>query len=69
MAIDRRVVAKMELVLEEAFAGVPHGGDHKNRKYVAEKLIRSAEQGNVTLDGLRAIGREAFQKSSARQLA
>jgi hypothetical protein len=30
MAIDRRAAAKMELVLEEVFASVPHGGDHEN---------------------------------------
>ena len=69
MAIDRRAAAKMELVLEEVFAGVPHGGDHENRKYVAEELIQSAEQGNVTLDGLRAVGQGALQKLSTRRSA
>jgi hypothetical protein len=69
MAIDRRVAARMELVLEEVFAGVPHGGDHESRKYVAEKLLRSAEQGSVALDRLRAVARGALQKLSARRLA
>jgi hypothetical protein len=61
---SRRTSANVEVVLDEAFEGVPHGGDHESRKYVAEKLIQSARKGNVTLDGLRAVGRDAFRQLS-----
>jgi hypothetical protein len=69
MVIERCVFAKMELVLEEVFIGVPHGGAHEDRKYVAKELIRSAERGNETLDGLRAVGRHAFRRLSDRKSA
>ena len=67
--IDERTTANMEVVLDEVFAGVPHGGHHESRKRVAEKLMQSAKKGNVTLDGLRAVGRAAFQQLSTRRLA
>ena len=67
--VDGRTAAKMEIVLDEVFEGVPHGGDHESRKYVAKKLIQSARKGNVTLDGLRAVGRNAFRRLSTRGLA
>lgn len=66
---DRRTSANMEVVLNEMFEGVPHGGDHESRKYVAERLLRSARKGNVTLEGLRAAGRTAFRRLSTRRSA
>lgn len=56
----------MEIVLDEAFEGVPHGGDHESRKYVAEMLLESARKGNASLDELRAVGRDALQQLSVR---
>ena len=67
--VDRRTAAKMEVVLDDVFEGMLHGGDHESRKYVAGKLIQSAKKGNVTLDGLRTVGRDAFQRLSVRKLA
>jgi hypothetical protein len=67
--IHRRIAANMEVVLDEVFEGVLHGGDHESRKYVAQKLIQSARKGNVTLDGLRTVGRDAFRQLSARRFA
>lgn len=64
--LDRRIVAKMEFVLDEIFEGVPHGGDHESRKYVAEMLLKRVKKGNVTLDELRAAGRDASQQLSSR---
>jgi hypothetical protein len=66
---SRRTAANMEVVLDEVFGGVPNGGDHESRKYVAERLLRSARMGNVTLDGLRAVGRNAFRQLPARRTA
>ena len=42
--VDERTTANMGVVLEEVFAGVPHGGDHESRKRVAKKLIQSAKK-------------------------
>ncbi|WP_213736310.1 hypothetical protein [Bradyrhizobium sp. dw_411] len=67
--IDERTAANMDVALEEVFAGLPHGGDHESRKHVAKKLIQSAKQGNVTLDGLRAVAREASQQLLTRRSA
>ena len=64
-----RTAANMDVALEEAFAGVLHGGDHESRKYVARKLIQSAGKGNLTLEGLRAVARDAFEQLSARRAA
>ena len=66
---DERTAANMDVALEEAFAGVLHGGDHESRKYVAKKLMQSAGKGNLTLESLRAIAREAFEQLSSRRSA
>jgi hypothetical protein len=67
--IDERTILIMDVVLEEVFKGIPHGGDHESRKHVAKKLMQSAKKGNVILDGLRAVGRDALQQLSARKSA
>ena len=67
--IDERTSANMDVALEEVFAGVPHGGDHESRKHVARRLIQSAKKGNVTLDGLRAVARDASQQVLTRRSA
>jgi hypothetical protein len=67
--IDDRTILIMDVVLEEVFKSVPHGGDHESRKHVAKKLIQSAKKGNVTLDGLRALGQDALQQLLARRSA
>ena len=64
---DERTVANMEVALEEAFAGMIHGGDHESRKHVAKRLIQGARRGSVTLEALRAVAREAFDQLSARR--
>jgi hypothetical protein len=42
--VDERTTANMDVVFEEVFEGVPHGGDHESRKHVAKKLIQSAKK-------------------------
>ena len=67
--VDERTTANMGVVLEEAFEGVPRGGDHESRKHVAKKLIQSAKKGNVTLEGLRAVAQDALHQLSTRRSA
>lgn len=66
---DERAAANMEVALEEAFAGVLHGGSHESRKYVAKKLIQSAAKRNATLEVLRAVARDAFEQLPTRRSA
>lgn len=67
--VDERTTANMDVVLEEVFRGLPHGGGHENRKRVAKKLMQSAKKGNATLEGLRVVARSALQQLSARKPA
>lgn len=68
--IDQRTAANLDVVLEEVCRGLPHGGDHKSRKHIAQKLVQSAKKGNVTLDGLRNVGTRALSElSSCRKSA
>jgi hypothetical protein len=69
MKVEGSTTFYLEVVLDEVFRCVPHGGDHESRKRVATKLIQRAKRGNVTLDGLRAVGREALQQLTARKSA
>ncbi len=69
IGIDERTTANMDVALDEVFGGVPHGGDHESRKHVARKLIQNAKKGNVTLNGLRAVARDASQQVLTRRSA
>ena len=60
--LDQRTIANMDVVLERVCQGLPSGGDHATRKYVAQKLIQSAKKGNTTLGSLELVGRRALQE-------
>jgi hypothetical protein len=66
---DGRRIFNMERLLDELFEGVRHGGDHETRKHVAKKLMQSAKKANVSLEELRAAGREALRHLSTRRSA
>jgi hypothetical protein len=55
-----RVQANMDVVLEEVCAGLPNGGDHDSRKYIAEQLVQAARAGRITLNELIYVGRRAL---------
>jgi hypothetical protein len=67
--IEQRTAANMDVVLEEICRSLPHGGNHKSRKYVAKRLMQSVKNGNVTLDGLRPVASRAFSELSRRKSA
>jgi hypothetical protein len=67
--IDERTVANLDVVLEETCSGLPHGGDHESRKYVANKLMQSVKKGNVTLEELRSVAGRALSEVSSRKSA
>lgn len=47
------------LVLDQVCAGLPNGGDHESRRYVAEQLIQAVRAGKTTLGELTSAGRRA----------
>ena len=67
--IEERKSANMEVVLEEVCRGLPNGGVHETRKYVAKKLAHAAKKGRVTLDGLRCVARSALLEVTNRRSA
>jgi hypothetical protein len=67
--IGERTRANMDVVLEEACRGLPHGGDHESRKHVAKKLMQSVKKGNLTLEGLRSVANHALAELSRRKSA
>lgn len=62
--LDERTSANMDVALETAFRGFPHGGDHEHRKYVAAKLLNAARRGNTTLGGLQVVAKRALAELS-----
>jgi hypothetical protein len=66
-ALDKRTRAILDLALEEACCGLPHGGDHALRKSVAQKLLRNARKGNTTLEGLSEVARTALLEATKQR--
>jgi hypothetical protein len=53
-------MTKLELALEEACRSMPHGGDHRLRKQIAQEILDSALKGNTTLSGLIEVAQKAL---------
>lgn len=68
--LDDRTLANMDVVLGDVCRHLPnHGGDHESRKFVAERLLRAARNGQHTLTALELVARLALQKLSAKKVA
>jgi hypothetical protein len=65
--LDDRTRANLDVALEEACRGMPHGGDHDVRKKVAQQLLKSARKGNTTLGGLSEVARTAMQDAVSKK--
>ena len=63
---DERTQANMDVVLEEVCAGLPNGGDHESRKFIAEELNKAARSGKITLGELTYAGRRALHQLQSR---
>jgi hypothetical protein len=55
--IDKRVRAKLEIVLEMTCRELENGGDHDTRKYIAERLMAATQAGHCTLGELGIVAR------------
>ena len=60
MSMSDRAKSNMEVVLEEICSQLPNGGDHEQRKLVAERLLGAAQAGHHTLSELGAVALQAF---------
>jgi hypothetical protein len=60
--LDDRTIANVEVALEKACRRFPNGGDHEARKYIARKLMLSAEKGNTTLGRLDVVAHRALHE-------
>ncbi len=65
--LDERTQANMDVALEEACRGLPHGGDHTLRKKIAQKLMQSARKGNTTLGGLSVVAQTALTEATRQK--
>ena len=62
-----RTQANMDVVLEEACAKLPNGGDHESRKFIAGQLIQCARSGRATLGELMYAARRAIVQLERNQ--
>jgi hypothetical protein len=60
--LDDRTIANMKAALDRACRSYPHDGDHETRKHIAQKLKRSADEGNITLGGLCVVAHSALEE-------
>jgi hypothetical protein len=67
--LDGQTTTNMEVALDKVCEPFPHGGDHELRKYIAQRLIQSASEGNTTLGGLTMAAHSALLELSARRSA
>jgi hypothetical protein len=58
--LDQRTQTDMDVVLELVCRELAHGGRHKERKYIAERLIECAGCGRTTLQDLQIVARRAL---------
>ncbi len=63
-ALDQRTLVHLDMVLEDVCRSLPHGGDHLTRKKVAQKLMSSARKGNVSMDSLVPVARDALLEAT-----
>ena len=62
--LDHLTLVHLDMVLEDVCRSLPHGGDHMTRKKVAQKLMSSARKGNVSIDGLTPVARDALREAT-----
>ena len=52
--------ARLELVLDQTCAGLPYGGDHRSRQYIAEQLIEAVQAGEASFEHLKQVAQRAL---------
>jgi hypothetical protein len=65
---NRKTLAVMNLALERSCRFLPIGlSEHETRRFVAEKIVECARNGNQTLAGLTEAGRRAVHDFVAKK--
>jgi hypothetical protein len=65
-SFDSRTLANMEVALERACKGISIAAEeHRVRRRIARKILKCAERGDTTLDGLTAAARAAATELGA----
>ena len=67
--LDHITLVHLDMVLEDACRSLPHGGDHVIRKKVAQKLLSCARKGNVSVEGLAPVARDALIEATKHMRA
>ena len=67
--LDHRTLVHLDMVLEDVCRTLPHGGDHIIRKKIAQKLMSRARKGNVSVDDLVPVAREALMEATKHSAA
>jgi hypothetical protein len=62
--LDHRTLVHLDMVLEDVCRSLPHGGDHAIRKRVAQKLLSRARKGDVSVDDLVPVARDALLEAT-----
>jgi hypothetical protein len=63
---DSRSRANMDVALERACALLPTGAEqHDNRRYIASRILKCAEGGDLTLSALTEAGERAAHELCA----
>jgi hypothetical protein len=64
---DSRTLANMEAALERASQLLPNGArQHEHRRHIASRILKRAESGDKTLDGLTEAASAAARELRAR---
>jgi hypothetical protein len=64
--LDDQTLGNLDVVLEDVCRSLPHGGDHKVRKQIAERLLDAAIQGNRSLSGLTDVAKAALAETTQK---
>jgi hypothetical protein len=67
--LNQRTQTDVDAVLELVCRELPHGGHHKERKYIAERLIECAGSGRTALGDLQMVARRALLDLPHKQSA
>jgi hypothetical protein len=64
---DSRTLANMEVALERASRLLPNGAtQHEHRRHIASRILKRAEAGDKTLDGLTEAASAAARELRVR---
>jgi hypothetical protein len=64
MSASNKMLAMLDLVLDEACRSLPYGGDHELRRKIAQKLLDSVVAGNIKFDRLTEVARGALAEDA-----